>query len=68
MESALDGNFELLDDSQDKRDIKPIGHRWEKCIEFKGDDLETQRYVFFLQTLGVFFAIKKKVSLGGFTN
>ncbi|EFN84978.1 Histone-lysine N-methyltransferase SETMAR, partial [Harpegnathos saltator] len=36
----LDGYFEELDDSHCKQDIEAIEHRWEKCIELKGDYVE----------------------------
>ncbi|EFN89016.1 Histone-lysine N-methyltransferase SETMAR, partial [Harpegnathos saltator] len=40
VEFAVDGYFEELDDSHYKQDIETIEHRWEKCIELKGDYVE----------------------------
>ncbi|KOC61938.1 Histone-lysine N-methyltransferase SETMAR [Habropoda laboriosa] len=40
VESAVDGYFEELDDSYYKQGIEDIEHRWEKCIELKGDYVE----------------------------
>ncbi|KZC13398.1 Histone-lysine N-methyltransferase SETMAR [Dufourea novaeangliae] len=40
VESAVDGYFEELDGSRYKQGIEAIEHRWEKCIELKGDYVE----------------------------
>lgn len=40
VESVVDGYFEELDDSHYKQGIEAIEHRWEKCIELKGDYVE----------------------------
>ena len=37
MESAANGYFEELDGSHYKKGIETTEHRWEKCIEIKGD-------------------------------
>lgn len=40
VESAVDGYFEALDGSHYKQGIEAIEHRWEKCVELKGDYVE----------------------------
>jgi len=40
VESAVNGYFEELDNSHYKQGIEAIEHRWEKCIELKGDYVE----------------------------
>ena len=40
VEPAVDGYFEELDGSHYKHGIEAIEHRWEKCIELKGDYVE----------------------------
>ena len=40
VESAVNGYFDELDGSHYKQGIEAIEHRWEKCIELKGDYVE----------------------------
>jgi hypothetical protein len=40
VQSAVDGYFAELDYSHYRQGIEAIEHRWEKCIELKGDYVE----------------------------
>ena len=40
VESAVNGYFKKLNGSHYKQGIETIEHRWEKCIELKGDYVE----------------------------
>jgi histone-lysine N-methyltransferase SETMAR len=40
VQSAVDGYFAELDYSHYKQGIEGIEHRWENCIELKGDYVE----------------------------
>jgi hypothetical protein len=46
VQSAVDGYFAELDYSHYKQGIEAIEHRWEKCIELKGDYVEKKRHFF----------------------
>jgi hypothetical protein len=46
VESALDGHFEQLKDSQYKLGIQAIQRGWQKSIKLKGDYVEKSKYVF----------------------
>ena len=67
--SAVNGYFEEQDSSYYKKGIELIEHRWEKCIELKGDYVEKiniffPKFLCFLCWVGYFWDHPRSYKLG----